>query len=184
MAGALAMLALLADRSHAAPSPEQLPGDGQVAAQQIGGPAAEGEPNEPAPELPEILGPAAPLDPAMVRRDEAGNATMRAVRISRPIELDGRLNDEVYTLIPAVGDFIQQLPREGLPATEATEVWVMFDDDNLYVAGRLYDSQPSRAVANELRRDHNNIFQGDNISRSYSTRSMTVGTASSFRRTN
>jgi hypothetical protein len=113
--------------------------------------------------LPEILGPAPPAAPEMVRRDEAGNATMRAVRISGPIHVDGRLDDEVYETIPAVSDFIQQFPREGQPATEQTEVWIMFDDDTLYIAGRCYDSAPERSIANELRRDHNNIFQGDNI---------------------
>jgi hypothetical protein len=143
-----------------------------VTAAQAGGPAGQSsgpaipetpDPAESTEGLPEILGPAAPFAPEMVRRDEAGNATMRAVRISRPLSVDGRLDDEVYATIPAVSDFIQQFPREGELASEQTEVWIMFDDDTLYIAGRCYDSQPDRAIANELRRDHNNIFQGDNI---------------------
>ncbi len=113
--------------------------------------------------LPEIDGPPAPIASAVINRDGNGKATMRAIRISEPIDLDGRLDDPVYATIPPVADFIQQYPREGEPATEATEVWVLFDDDTLYVVGRCHDSQPDRAVANELRRDHNNIFQGDNV---------------------
>jgi hypothetical protein len=113
--------------------------------------------------LPEIDGPPPPMAPDVVRRDDTGDATMRAVRISRPIDVDGRLNDEIYAMVPAVGGFIQQLPRENTPATEPTEIWIFFDDDTIYVAGRCIDSQPDRAVATELRRDHNNIFQGDNI---------------------
>ncbi len=114
--------------------------------------------------LPEIDGPEAPVAPEMIRRDTEGNATMRAVRINRAIDVDGRLNDDVYAQVPPVSDFIQQFPREGQPATEPTEVWVLFDDETLYIAGRCRETEPGRAVANELRRDHNNIFQGDNFS--------------------
>jgi hypothetical protein len=114
-------------------------------------------------ELPEVDGPPPPVPPAMINRDDKGNATMRAVRIDAPIDLDGRLDDDVYRAVPAVSGFIQQFPREGQPATEPTEVWILFDDDTLYVSGYCHDSEPSRAVANELRRDHNNIFQGDNV---------------------
>lgn len=113
--------------------------------------------------FPEIDGPPPPLAPDMINRDGAGNATMRAVRIHDPIDLDGRLDDPVYSKVPAVSGFIQQFPREGQPATEPTEVWILFDDHTLYVSGHCYDSEPARAVATELRRDHNNIFQGDNI---------------------
>ncbi len=115
-------------------------------------------------ELPQIHGPEAPLAPAMINRDTQGKATMRAVRISRPITLDGQLDDDVYATIPAVGGFIQQFPRAGQPATEPTDVWILFDDTSLYVSGYCHDSQPDGAVATELRRDHNNIFQGDNFS--------------------
>jgi hypothetical protein len=113
--------------------------------------------------LPGIDGPPAPIAPEVVRRDDKGNATIRATRIERPLDIDGRLNDEAYRLVPAIGGFIQQLPREGQPATEPTEVWIFFDDDRLYVAGHCIETVPERAVANELRRDHNNIFQTDNI---------------------
>jgi hypothetical protein len=42
-------------------------------------------------------------------------------------------------------------------------MWVFFDDGYLYVAARCLDSQPDRIVANELRRDGNNISQNDNF---------------------
>ncbi len=116
-------------------------------------------------QLPKIEGPEAPLAPAMINRDSQGKATMRAMRIAEPINLDGHLDDAVYSAIPAVTDFIQQFPHAGQPATEPTEIWILFDDTTLYVSGYCHDSQPERSVATELRRDHNNIFQGgDNIS--------------------
>ena len=62
-----------------------------------------------------------------------------------------------------MSDFIQKEPREGSAATEKTEVWLFFDDDNVYVSFRCWESQPERMVANEMRRDNNNIFQNDHI---------------------
>jgi hypothetical protein len=118
---------------------------------------------DPAPELPEIDGPPAPAASEMIRRDDSGDATVRATRIDRPIELDGRLDDEVYELVPPFGGFVQQVPREGGTGHEETQVWIFFDDGNLYIAARCLDSDPERAVANELRRDHTNITQGENF---------------------
>ena len=61
-----------------------------------------------------------PVAPATVARNDSGQATVRAVRIARPIVLDGRLDEEVYTTTPPIDGFIQQEPREGAPATEAS----------------------------------------------------------------
>src|SRR5688572_15124666 len=96
-------------------------------------------------------------------RDSAGRLSVRAVRIQEPIRLDGRLEESVYSTIPSIGDFVQQEPREGEPATEATEVWLLFDDSNIYFAARCADSQPERAIANEMRRDAQNIVQNESI---------------------
>ena len=110
-------------------------------------------------------GPPSPIAPATVTRDERGRATVRAVRISQPIRLDGRLDEEMYTSIPPIDGFIQQLPVEGVPATEPTEMWIFFDDDTLYISARCHDSQPDRIAANELRRDNQNVFTvNDNLS--------------------
>ncbi len=110
-----------------------------------------------------VRGPAPPDLPEMVRRDAAGGATMRATRLEGPFELDGRLDDAIYDRVPGVGGFIQGLPLEGEPATEPTEVWVFYDDDTLYVAGRCWDSQPDRIVATEMRRDHFGIHNNENL---------------------
>ena len=68
----------------------------------------------------------------------------------------------MYRLIPPVGGFVQQVPDEGAQATEPTEAWVMFDDRNLYVACRCYDSAPEREwVANDMRRDTAQLRQND-----------------------
>ncbi|MBI2186868.1 MAG: carbohydrate binding family 9 domain-containing protein [Acidobacteria bacterium] len=109
--------------------------------------------------------PPPPVAPATVSRDERGRATVRAVRLTQPLRLDGRLDEEVYASVPPIDGFIQQIPVEGVPATEPTEIWIFFDEDTLYFSARCSDSRPDRIAANELRRDNSNIFfVNDNIS--------------------
>ena len=110
-----------------------------------------------------VRGPRPPDLPAMVRRDDLGGATMRATRLTEPLAFDGRLDDAIYDRVPGVSQFIQALPLEGEPATEDTEVWVFFDDEAVYVAGRCWDSQPDRMVATEMRRDNFGIFNNENL---------------------
>ena len=110
-----------------------------------------------------IDGPPPPMAPEVMSRDGAGRATIRAIKLTEGIRLDGRLDEEVYLTVPPVTDFIQQVPVEGAPATEKTEVWIMFDQRNLYVSGRVWDSAPSSEwVANELRRD-SQLMENDNF---------------------
>ena len=91
--------------------------------------------------------------------------TVEATRLTQPLRLDGRLDEEVYAAVPPIDGFIQQLPVEGVPASEPTEVWIFFDEDTLYISARCHDSQPDRIAANELRRDNTNIFfVNDNFS--------------------
>ena len=88
---------------------------------------------------------------------------MRAQRIDEPLRIDGRLDEEIYqSLLPITG-FIQQLPNNGEPATEETEVWLTFDRNNFYVSARCLDSQPEREIANEMRRDGGMIPQNENF---------------------
>jgi hypothetical protein len=108
-------------------------------------------------------GPPAPTLPQTLSRDAQGRATIRAVRATTPIQIDGRLDEEVYhTLLPA-SDFIQMEPNGGETASEKTDVWLLFDRDNVYVTFRAWESEPDRTIANEMRRDSGNIRQGDSI---------------------
>jgi hypothetical protein len=108
-------------------------------------------------------GPAPPIAPAVISRDESGRATIRAVRVTTPIRLDGLLDEPLYTSVPPISDFIQQEPEEGAPATEKTEVWLAFDDHNVYVSFRCWESEPDQMIANEMRRDGPNLWQGNDI---------------------
>jgi hypothetical protein len=110
-----------------------------------------------------FVGPPAPIAPAVIARDEQGRATVRAVRLATPLRIDGRLDEEVYTTTPSFADYVQQEPADGDLATERTDTWLFFDDDTFYVVFRCWESRPDLLVANEMRRDSNNIFQNDHI---------------------
>ena len=112
-----------------------------------------------------IDGPAPPVAPDTVARDAAGRATVRAVRLSAPLRLDGVLDDGIYETVPSIEGFVQQLPIEGAPTTERTEAWVFFDDENVYVAARLWSEAPeSEWIANEMQRDSFQIINNDYFS--------------------
>ena len=69
------------------------------------------------------------------------------------ISVDGRLSEEAWLGTPAVIEFVQRSPNEGRPASERTEVRVIYDGDALYVGARLFDSRPDGIIRRLSRRD-------------------------------
>ena len=110
-----------------------------------------------------VDGPPVPVPPAVIARDGSGRATIRAVRIEAPLRIDGVLDDPLYGEVSPISDFVQVEPREGAPATEKTEVWLAFDDQQVYVAFRCWDSRPDRRVATEMRRDSGTTWNGNDV---------------------
>jgi hypothetical protein len=108
-------------------------------------------------------GPPAPIAPAVVSRDAAGRATLRATRVEAPLRIDGALDEPLYTNVQAITGFTQIEPVPGAAATERTELWIAFDDVNVYWAVRCWDAQIERLVATEMRRDNNAIFSGNDV---------------------
>ena len=70
------------------------------------------------------------------------------------ITLDGKLNEAVWLNSTPIKDFTQRDPNEGKPATEETDVWIAYDDENIYVAAKLHDSKPNLIDASLTRRDN------------------------------
>ena len=101
-----------------------------------------------------------PVLPETIARDPSGAVTVRAVRLDAPLELDGTLDETVYERVRPASGFIQIEPQPGESATDQTEVWVMFDGDNVYVAARCFDTDRD-IVATELRRDNTTLWSGD-----------------------
>jgi len=79
---------------------------------------------------------------------------MSAVRVQGPITIDGMLTEPQWELAQPATDFIQRLPHTGQPATERTEVRLIYDDLNLYVGVHAYDSAGKKGVTiKDIKRD-------------------------------
>jgi len=85
-----------------------------------------------------------------------------ATRTTTPPQIDGFLNEQVWQLAPAATDFLQRDPFEGQPATEATEIRVLYDDEALFFGCMMFDREPDKIVARLTRRD--NEIESDVIS--------------------
>jgi hypothetical protein len=104
------------------------------------------------------------------QRDGRRNVTVRASRLREPLRFDGVLDDAVYLATRPIADFIQTYPAENGTPTERTEAWIFFDDDQLYVSARLWDSAPpDKWTANEMRRDTSQLRQNDHFGISLDT---------------
>jgi hypothetical protein len=93
---------------------------------------------------------------AAARRALAGGIerrTLRADRAAQPPTIDGRLDETDWARAPAAGDFIQVEPHSGSPASERTDVRVLYDAAAVYVGVRLFDSRPDSIVGRLGRRD-------------------------------
>ena len=110
-----------------------------------------------------IDGPPPPVAPAVLARDAAGRVTGRAVRLATPLDVDGRLDEEIYSAVPTMSGFVQVEPVAGAAATEPTDVWIFFDDEHVYLAARCWESEPDRLTVDEMRRDNTNIGRNDHL---------------------
>ena len=85
----------------------------------------------------------------------AAPAALPALEIEQEIRLDGRLDEPAWSQAERVAAFTQREMDFGQPASERTEVAVLFDAGALYVGFWGYDSSPSSIRANEMARDFN-----------------------------
>ncbi len=86
-------------------------------------------------------------------------AEVKAARTARPPVIDGKLNDETWAAATPVSGFTQRDPEEGKPATQDTEVRILFDDSALYIGARLFDPEPTLLARRLSARD--NGFDSD-----------------------
>ncbi len=87
-------------------------------------------------------------DPAVPAPTQAGDyqhdlvARATSVRSAGSIDVDGRLDEAVWSQAVPLTDFVQELPLEGQPATQRSEFRIAYDDDAIYVGAMLYDDGP------------------------------------------
>jgi hypothetical protein len=78
--------------------------------------------------------------------------TAVAVRVANPPVLDGVITAEEYPTEP-VTEFTQFRPNNDIPAVEPTEVYLVYDDEALYVGWVCYEDKPDELVASAMVRD-------------------------------
>ena len=79
-----------------------------------------------------------------------------AHRVDAVIDIDGRMDEPVWQASEAAFEFLQSEPSEGSPASQRTEVRVLYGTDHVYFGAMLYDEDPSRIEPTLGRRDEMN----------------------------
>ena len=91
--------------------------------------------------------------PTAAREPQIAARVAEAVRVEHGPRMDGTLNDPLWQTAKAIVDFRQREPHEEEPATEKTEVRILYTRHAVYFGILCFDAAPSRIIATELRRD-------------------------------
>jgi len=79
--------------------------------------------------------------------------TVKAVATRTPV-IDGKFIDEEWIYGGLATEFIQVEPKEGVPASEKTEAYFLYDKENLYVGVKCFDSEPDKIMSEISGRDN------------------------------
>ncbi len=86
-----------------------------------------------------------------------------AYRTFGSIEIDGDFNEPDWQEASPVGQFSQVEPDAGEPMTLPTEVRILYDEENVYFGFTCFDSDISKLVANDMRRDARELHENDYV---------------------
>ena len=67
--------------------------------------------------------------------------------------IDGLIDEAVWARAEPFTGFVQQAPIAGNPATERTEVRILYDERAIFIGVILYDSEPDEILVTDSRRD-------------------------------
>ncbi len=100
---------------------------------------------------------ASPSAFAQARDTAAGApALLQAYHVQAAMAIDGRLDEAAWQEAEAITGFRQSEPEEGAPATQKTEVRVLYGPNNVYLGATLYDDEASDIQQTLGRRDDMN----------------------------
>src|SRR5467141_1851685 len=86
-------------------------------------------------------------------KGESTRISAEATPVEHAPKLDGTLNDLLWQSAKPITEFRQREPHEGELPTEKMEVSILYTRHAVYFGIHCYDSEPSRIIATELRRD-------------------------------
>lgn len=87
----------------------------------------------------------------------------QATRTETAPVLDGVLEEDIWGPAGLIDELIQQEPSEGAPATEDTEIYLLYDAETLYIGIRAWQRSGHGVIATEMRRDSDRILDEDNV---------------------
>ena len=87
---------------------------------------------------------------------------LKPMKTDEQIVVDGELNEASWGRTGVAENFIQNEPQQGQPATETTEVRILYNSDNLYIGILARDSEPEMVIVNDLKKDFDHE-QGDTV---------------------
>ncbi|KAA3655455.1 MAG: hypothetical protein DWQ10_17225, partial [Calditrichaeota bacterium] len=76
-----------------------------------------------------------------------------AHKVTKPPAIDGIFNKDEWGMAPPTNKFTQYEPNSGQPATQKSEIRIVYDEQNLYVCAQLYDTEPEKIAGQLFRRD-------------------------------
>nr|MDA3905637.1 DUF5916 domain-containing protein [Bacteroidales bacterium] len=85
----------------------------------------------------------------------ANSDTLTAYYTNVKIKLDGQLNEDVWNKAMRISDFTQREMEEGKPATQKTEVAIIYTTNKMYIGVWAYETDPSKIRASKMNRDFN-----------------------------
>jgi len=86
---------------------------------------------------------------------DPGVKTVQMVRTTTAPVIDGKLDEAVWQTAALVNDLHQVSPIEYAEPDERTEIFLLYDDEALYIGAKLYDNSPKDITANILRQADN-----------------------------
>jgi hypothetical protein len=94
------------------------------------------------------------VSPASAQTSTANSAPRAVVtRAQGKTTVDGKLDEPDWAAAAPITDILQREPHPGQPATEKTELRLLYDADNLYIGVTCFDSEPRKIIATQMARD-------------------------------
>ncbi|MEJ8803078.1 DUF5916 domain-containing protein [Pontibacter sp. H249] len=79
--------------------------------------------------------------------------TTKAIRTPQAPVLDGVLETEVWQTVAPATNFVRYDPLNGKPSSQKTEVYMLYDNDAVYIGAQLYDTAPDSILTQLGERD-------------------------------
>ena len=94
---------------------------------------------------------------------ESHDYQIKAHRTYESIEIDGDLTEDDWQHAESIDEFVQIEPYEGEISSQSMEVRILYDTENIYFGFTCFDSEISKLVANEMRRDSRDLHENDTV---------------------